>query len=32
MILKPIFKSTPTQFQTIIFASVNVPDIGDKTN
>lgn len=27
--LKPVFKSTPTQFQTIIFASSNVPDVGD---
>lgn len=27
--LKPVFKSTPAQFQTIIFASANVPDVGD---
>ena len=27
--LKPIFKSTPTQFQTIIFASANTPNVGD---
>mgnify|MGYP002603399265 CR=1 FL=1 len=26
---KPVFKSTPTQFQTIIFASVEVSDVGD---
>lgn len=34
--LKPVFKSTPTQFQTIIFDSVNVPavrdSVGDKTD
>ena len=27
--LKPEFKSTPTQFQTIIFASAEVSDVGD---
>lgn len=27
--LKPVFKSTPTQFQTIIFASSNAPNVGD---
>lgn len=27
--LKPIFKSTPTQFQTIIFASTDIPNVGD---
>ena len=27
--LKPVFKSTPTQFQTIIFASSNTPNVGD---
>ena len=27
--LKPVFKSTPTQFQTIIFASARVSDVGD---
>ena len=27
--LKPKFKSTPTQFQTIIFASSDTPNIGD---
>ena len=27
--LKPKFKSTPTQFQTIIFASTNTPNVGD---
>ena len=27
--LKPIFKSTPTQFQTIIFASSNTSNVGD---
>ena len=27
--LKPLFKSTPTQFQTIIFASSNTPNVGD---
>lgn len=27
--LKPIFKSTPTQFQTIIFASSAEPNVGD---
>lgn len=27
--LKPIFKSTPTQFQTIIFASADTQNIGD---
>lgn len=29
--LKPIFRSTPTQFQTIIFAASDTPDVGDKT-
>ena len=27
--LKPKFKSTPTQFQTIIFASSDAPNVGD---
>lgn len=27
--LKPIFKSTPTQFQSVIYASANVADVGD---
>ena len=27
--LKPIFKSTPTQFQTIIFASADTKNVGD---
>ena len=27
--LKPKFKSTPTQFQTIIFASTDTPSVGD---
>ncbi len=27
--LKPVFKSTPTQFQTIIFASSDIPNVGD---
>ena len=27
--LKPIFKSTPTQFQTIIYASTDTPNVGD---
>lgn len=27
--LKPVFKSTPTQFQTIIFASFDIPNVGD---
>ena len=27
--LKPVFKSTPTQFQTIIFASSNTSNVGD---
>lgn len=27
--LKPKFKSTPTQFQTIIFASSNTPNVGE---
>lgn len=27
--LKPVFKSTPTQFQTIIFASTNLINVGD---
>lgn len=27
--LKPVFKSTPTQFQTIIFASTNMINVGD---
>lgn len=27
--LRPIFKSTPTQFQTIIFASSDTPNVGD---
>ena len=30
--LKPVFKSTPTQFQTIIFASSDNQNVGDKTN
>lgn len=29
--LKPVFKSTPTQFQTIIFASADVTNVGDVT-
>lgn len=27
--LKPLFKSTPTQFQTIIFATSDTPNVGD---
>ena len=27
--LKPVFKSTPAQFQTIIFASSDAPNVGD---
>jgi ATP-dependent DNA helicase RecG len=27
--LKPVFKSTPTQFQTIIFATADTPNVGD---
>ena len=27
--LKPVFKSTPTQFQTIIFASSDTPNVGN---
>ena len=27
--LKPVFKSTPTQFQTIIFASSDAQNVGD---
>ena len=27
--LKPVFKSTPTQFQTIIFASGDKQNVGD---
>ncbi len=27
--LKPVFTSTPTQFQTIIFASSDTPNVGD---
>ena len=27
--LKPVFKSTPTQFQTTIFASSDTPNVGD---
>ena len=27
--LKPVFKSTPTQFQTIIFASSDTSNVGD---
>ena len=27
--LKPVFKSTPTQFQTIIFASSDTQNVGD---
>ena len=27
--LKPKFKSTPTQFQTLIFASTDTPNVGD---
>ena len=27
--LRPKFKSTPTQFQTIIFASSDTPNVGD---
>ena len=29
--LKPKFKSTPTQFQTVIFASSDTPNDGDMT-
>lgn len=27
--LKPVFRSTPTQFQTVIFASTNMTNVGD---
>ena len=27
--LKPVFKSTPIQFQTIIFAATDTPNVGD---
>ena len=27
--LKPVFKSTPTQFQTIIYAASDTPNVGD---
>ena len=27
--LKPVFKSTPTQFQTIIFTFTDTPNVGD---
>ena len=27
--LQPVFRSTPTQFQTIIFASVDIANVGD---
>ena len=27
--LKPVFRSTPTQFQTTIFASIDMPNVGD---
>ena len=27
--LKPVFKSTPTQFQTIIYASTDTTNVGD---
>ena len=27
--LKPVFKSTPTQFQTTIFASINISNVGE---
>ena len=27
--LKPVFKSTPTQFQTIIYATADIPNVGD---
>ena len=27
--LRPVFKSTPTQFQTIIFAFYDTPNVGD---
>ena len=27
--LKPIFKSTPTQFQTVIYASIDMANVGD---
>ena len=30
--LKPVFKSTPTQFRTIIFASSDTPNVGDETH
>ncbi|MBR5634636.1 MAG: HTH domain-containing protein, partial [Prevotella sp.] len=26
---KPVFKSTPTQFQTVIFASTDMQNVGD---
>lgn len=29
--LKPVFKSTPTQFQTIIFASSDTSNVGHKS-
>lgn len=29
--LKPVFKSTPTQFQTIIYASTDTQDVGNQT-
>ena len=29
--LKPKFKSTPTQFQTVIFVSSDTPNVGDMT-
>lgn len=29
--LKPAFKSTPTQFQTIIYASSDTPNVGNKS-
>ena len=27
--LKPVFKSTPTQFQTILYATADTPNVGD---
>ena len=30
--LKPVFKSTPTQFQTIIYATADTQNVGDETH
>ena len=27
--MKPVFRSTPTQFQTTIFASINISNVGE---